>query len=215
MESDPGRDEARVLVVENEPHLKGALLSAARTAGVFALGVGTLHAARDALGTQSFVGVILGASLPDGSGLDLLEELRSRQAQLNALVISSSLDTSAANRAHRLGAACVFTPDIAPNVRAFVRRTVGSRADATSRTIAAAGEVAVTYGFTAREREIAELAALGVSRGCLATELGVSENTLKTLIRRALAKCSEKSLEGLARLVLDEVVALSCRTEPV
>lgn len=190
-------------------------MSTALTARVVAEGVDTRRAAREALGGPAFAGMIIGAVLPDGSGLDLLEELRTRRFHLHVLVISSALDASVANRAHRLGASCVFTPDIAPNVRAFVHRSVGSTGDATARTMAAAREVAVAFGFTPREREITELAALGVSRDRLAGELGVSENTLKTLVRRALSKCREKSLEGLARLVLDEVVALSCKTEPI
>lgn len=208
-------ERPRILVVENDPHLCRALMVAAEVAGAEAFGVATLGRAREELNARGYAGMILSASLPDGPGLDLLEELRTRQFHFHVLVISSALNAGIANRAHCLGASCVFAPDLAPNVCAFVHRAVGATADATQRTVAAAREVAIAFGFTPREREIAELAALGVSRDRLARELGVSENTLKTLVRRALAKCRERSLEGLARLVLDEVVALSCRTEPI
>ena len=129
MESDVASDKARVLVVENDPHLQGALRSSAQAAGAAAVGVGTLRAAREELGGRGFAGMILGASLPDGSGISLLEDLRTRQFHLHVLVISNGFDPTVANRAHRLGASCVFTPDIAMNVRAFVHRSVGSTAE--------------------------------------------------------------------------------------
>jgi DNA-binding NarL/FixJ family response regulator len=212
---DKEGERARILVVDNDPHLRRALMTGVEAAGALAVGASTLREAREALRAGSFAAMILNAVLPDGSGLDLLDELRRQQFHPRALIISGALNAAVANRAHHLGASCVFTPDIAPNVRAFVDRSIASTASAAQRTMAAAREVSAAFGFTAREQQVAELVALGVTRSRLADELGIKENTVKTLVRRTLAKCQEKSLDGLARIVLDEILVLSCKTEPI
>lgn len=48
--------------------------------------------------------------------------------------------------------------------------------------------VARDYRFSDRERELLHLAASGIPRGAIAEQMGLSEATVKTLIRRMLAK---------------------------
>lgn len=209
------RPESHFLIVDSEPHIARALRSTVEAIGSRATIAVTLRDARSAMASEQLTAVILEMLLPDGSGLDLLRTMRERHVQIPALVITSSLDPHIANRAHLLRASCVFKPDIVPNVCAFVERAIVATSDVSRRTVAAAREVSASCGLTAREHDILELVALGVPRERLASELGISENTLKTLIRRVLQKCNESRIEALARAVLDEVVSLSCTVEPL
>jgi DNA-binding NarL/FixJ family response regulator len=169
--------------------------------------------AREALPTRRWYGAIFDIHLPDGSGLDLLEEMRATHDSLPALVMTGTYDPAVANRAHTLRASCVFKPEIATNVVLFAQRAIATRAEMHQRIIAAVGELASMHGLTPREAQVAELIALGVARERLGLELGVSENTLKTLVRRVLTKCSESRVEGVARAVLEAIVRLSCSAD--
>lgn len=209
------RQHHHFLIVDGEPHIARALRSAVEALGSHATRVGSMRDARRLLLGEPFTALIVEALLPDGSGLELVRVLRERQIRMPVLLISGSLDPNIANRAHLLRAACVFKPDIVANVSAFVERAIATSADVGQRTVAAAREVSASCGLTGREHEILELIALGVPREQLAIELGVSENTLKTHVRRVLKKCNETRIESLARAVLDEVVSLSCAAEPI
>lgn len=63
---------ARVLVVEDEPDLRDAMVSFLQLENVEAVGVGGLRAAEAALSSQSFDVLVLDLGLPDGDGLSWL-----------------------------------------------------------------------------------------------------------------------------------------------
>lgn len=205
----------RVLIVDGDPLLRRALVTSVEAAGCVAEEAQTLREARAALASRKLNAMILEAVLPDGSGLDLLEDLRNEMVRLHVLMTTAALNPAVMNRAHFLRASCVIKPNISANVRVFLQRSIGAAGETAQRMMCAARDVSITNGLTAREHEIVELVALGVPRERLAEELGITENTLKTLIRRTLAKCRERSVEGVARAVLDEVVFLACAGEPV
>lgn len=215
MTASSERAESHFLIVDSEPHIIRALRSTVEAFGGRSTAASTLRDARRAVAEVQPTALIVEVILPDGSGLDLVRGLRERHVHTPVLVISSSLDPQVANRAHLLRASCVFKPDIVPNVCAFVGRAIAATGDVSQRTVAAAREVSASCGLTVREHEILELVALGVPRERLAEELGITENTLKTLIRRVLQKCNETRIEALARAVLDEIVSLSCTNEPI
>jgi DNA-binding NarL/FixJ family response regulator len=206
-------DAHRFLIVEHDHRVVTAVCSVVTAAGSQACEATTLHEARAAMSCERFIAIVIGEQLPDGEGLHLVRELRERRVNIPALLLGASGDARVTNDAHLLRASCVIKPDIGANVRAFLERAIVTSGDISQRTLAAVRGVALAYRLTGRERELLELIALGVSRECLAIELGISENTLKTLIRKVLQKCNETRVEALARAVLDEVVSLSCTTE--
>lgn len=79
----------RLLIVEDDPVLSDGLSVGLRLQGFTADAVATLADARAALASGGFGGVVLDIMLPDGSGLDLLAELRSRGARLPVLLLSA------------------------------------------------------------------------------------------------------------------------------
>lgn len=190
------------LIVEDEPLLGRALtrLVRDRADGVLAT---TIGGALEVLDGRRWTGLVIDVGLPDGSGLDLLRQIRERGQQVPALIVTGRYDPAVANAAFELRSGCVFKPDITQPVTLFVDRAIATQGEILLRTSAAVRELSTANGFTSREADVVGLLALGVSRERLAAELGVTENTVKTLARRILNKCGETRLEGVARSVLE------------
>lgn len=79
----------RLLIVEDDPVLSDGLSVGLRLQGFTADSVATLADARAALASGGFGGVVLDIMLPDGSGLDLLAELRAKGARLPVLLLTA------------------------------------------------------------------------------------------------------------------------------
>jgi two-component system response regulator DevR len=98
----------RVLLVDDSEIVRVAVASEFRAAADFEI-VGeaaSLSAARGALGSVDVVIVDLG--LPDGSGTDLVRELRDANPDAQAIVLTSTLDPPVHARAIEYGAAAVL-----------------------------------------------------------------------------------------------------------
>ncbi|HEY4241436.1 MAG TPA: sigma-54 dependent transcriptional regulator [Kofleriaceae bacterium] len=93
-----------VLVVDDEPVIRRALVERLDEEGFHAVGAESLAAARAALVAEPPDAILLDLKLRDGDGLDLLEEVRRTRAQLPVIVVSAFGDSDRAIRAMRLGA---------------------------------------------------------------------------------------------------------------
>ncbi|WP_018605644.1 response regulator [Uliginosibacterium gangwonense] len=79
---------ARVLVLEDEPQIRGMLCQSLVSESLQAHGAGSLAQARDALGSEAFQLAIVDLGLPDGSGQDFIQELRA-WSTMPVLVLSA------------------------------------------------------------------------------------------------------------------------------
>lgn len=84
----------KLLVVEDERELREALLNFFKAEGTIPVSAKDLFEAEDQLMLQQFDVVILDIGLPDGSGLSLLDVIRSTQDNCGVLILSAknSLD---------------------------------------------------------------------------------------------------------------------------
>ncbi|MGH7741529.1 MAG: sigma-54-dependent transcriptional regulator [Candidatus Eiseniibacteriota bacterium] len=92
-----------VLIVDDEPNIRSSLEGALGREGYQPESAGDLAAARARLG-ESFDFVLLDVRLPDGSGVDLLEEIRQATPDTVVIVMSGHATIEDAVRATRLGA---------------------------------------------------------------------------------------------------------------
>jgi DNA-binding response OmpR family regulator len=102
-----------LLVVDDEPHIGLVLRPYLEQLGYRVSFARTLAEARSALGgTPPADGVLLDLHLPDGSGLDLLRDLRATgvTARLPVLVLTAEGEDRVLRDARRLGAALVTKP---------------------------------------------------------------------------------------------------------
>jgi DNA-binding NarL/FixJ family response regulator len=164
---------------------------------------------------RTFTAAILDVRLPDGTGLEVLSHIRSSGSALPVLMVTAHNDREFINRAQALRAEYVCKPFTVSNLRAFARRVLLRAPSGTDERVGRAlAEVAEAYRLSPQETRVVGLAATGVHRASIATELGVKENTVKTLVRRLLKKTDAPNLDAVAKQVLQQALAtLSQPTE--
>jgi two-component system, NtrC family, response regulator PilR len=101
---DNGSPVIKVLVVDDDKESR-ELLSEVLTTGGYCVGlVENAEAARAALvGEEDYRIVIADLRMPDGSGLDLLEELRRKNRKCDVILMSSFISGAEKKLAHDLG----------------------------------------------------------------------------------------------------------------
>ena len=92
-----------LLIVDDEANIRGSLQGALGREGYQADAAATLAEARDKL-REAYDFVVLDVWLPDGSGLDLLAEIRASAPETVAIVMSGHATIDVAVKATRLGA---------------------------------------------------------------------------------------------------------------
>jgi len=117
----------RVLVVDDEPQIVRGLKIILRSAGYAVEAAETMAEAMAALGSRPPDALVLDLVLPDGSGVDLVEEIR-RWSQLPVLVLSAVGDEREKVRALDAGADDYVTKpfgtdELLARLRALLRRS--------------------------------------------------------------------------------------------
>lgn len=174
----------RVGVVEDHPLFRAALTDMLQKQGFAVVFVaGTIVDAREALGHHRVDVVLLDLGLPDGSGLELIDVVRTDVADEFAprfVVLSSFDDAKTVSSVERSGCDGFLSKVAEPAAIAACVRAVahGKRVfEWCPREHAAAPEGPV---LTEREAECLTLAAEGMTNVGIAAVLGVSSETVKT-----------------------------------
>lgn len=120
----------RLLIVEDDEMLRDGLLVGLRLQGFSTEAVETLSDARQAIALPGFEAMVLDLMLPDGSGLDLLRELRSQGSALPVLVLTARDQTAAKIAGLDAGADDYLAKpfdlgEVAARLRALIRRAQG------------------------------------------------------------------------------------------
>ncbi len=189
------------LVVEDDPgiaRLLERLLARVRPTEV----APTLRAGIDAVNEAlPRAALVVDVGLPDGSGLDVVQFARQRWPFLPVLVLTGFHDPHTINRSHQLRAELLCKPVHAGAVLAFAERAAAFELVAEQRLSVLVSELSKASRLTRRETELV-VAALGRERAALTGTLGVTENTLKSLVRTLLSKTGHGSLSALTRHLL-------------
>jgi DNA-binding NarL/FixJ family response regulator len=160
---------------------------------------------------------VLDVRLPDGDGVSVCRELRSRMPELACLMLTSFDDEEALLDSIMAGAAGyvlkqIQGSDLVAAVRTVARGQSLLDASATARLMArlrgggqAAEEPEVLPGLTDREREILDLIGEGLTNRQIGRRLYLAEKTVKNHISRLLAKL------GVERRIQAAVIATQAR----
>lgn len=158
--------------------------------------------------------VLLDHRLPDGLGVDAIAELRSLRPAANIVVLTAAAEDSMLVKATEAGCA------------GFVLKTSPLDELVTAVRAAAAGEITVSSDLlarllnrlhhqyerpetdlTAREREILQLIAEGLTNGAIAGRLFISVNTVRNHVQNVLTKLHAHSkLEALSIAIRDGLI---------
>lgn len=163
--------------------------------------------------------VVLDISMPEGSGLEVLEELRRRAPAARVLVLSVHDDTEYVLQSVRAGAAGYLRKDTTPdNLRMAVRAIAAGNGwfspevarhlsaairDDTAPAPAVATVPAEAELLTAREREVLVCVARGLTNKQAAAELGISTRTVETHRDNLMRKLGIRTVAGLTKFALD------------
>jgi two-component system response regulator DevR len=141
--------------------------------------------------------VVLDVRLPDGNGVELCRELRSRLPELRCLMLTSYTDEDAMLEAILAGAGGYVIKDIKGLALLSAVRTVGAgRSLLDNRAAAAlmsqlrsnAEEEGPLAGLTGQERSLLELIGEGLTNRQIAERMFLAEKTVKNYVSRLLAK---------------------------
>lgn len=145
---------------------------------------------------------VLDVRLPDGSGIDLCREIRSRHPEVICLMLTAYDDDEASRTAVLAGAAGYVLKDIRGQgllesirrvargerlVDAAVSRRVVEQASAAP-VAAMSGAGSSTEGLSLRERQILEFIADGLTNRQIGERLELAEKTVKNYVSGLLAK---------------------------
>jgi two-component system response regulator FixJ len=167
-------------------------------------------AARTAAEAQAVVrsetplaGALIDARLPDGSGLELLAEIRARDRTLPVVIMSAHLDRDVVNRTFLLHAHYVNKPLLAPELE-----RVGDWMREHQVPITPTPEtLAIRFSLTRRESELLALSLRGLRRDVIRERLGIRESTIKKTVSRLLRKFDACSLREVAEVIASEQAA--------
>ncbi len=161
--------------------------------------------------------VVLDIRLPDGNGVELCRELKSRLPDLNCLMLTSFTDEQAMMDAILAGAGGYVIKDIKGMDLLSAVRTVGAGRSLLDNRAAAAlmrrlrdsvQQPGPLAGLTDQERTVLDLVGEGLTNRQIAERMFLAEKTVKNYVSRLLAKL------GMERRTQVAVLATELRDPP-
>ena len=213
-QSLPGRAVARIVdgdapvvfLIDDDAHIRAALREVLEDEG---------HSVKDFASGEAFLDayrpgregcLLIDATLPGISGLDVLRRLNEAGNKLPSMMITGNSDVPMAVEAMKVGISDFIEKPIshadliACVARALDQARNAGKASAWRET--AAGQVA---NLTPRERQIMDMVLAGHPSKNIAADLGVSQRTVENHRASIMKKTGSKSLPALARLALAAV----------
>jgi DNA-binding CsgD family transcriptional regulator len=126
---------------------------------------------------------------------------RARGSAAPMLVVAPRADAAIANRAQLIDAQCVFGADIARNVRAFAERVLAARHRGPTPEVLARAFAGSAH-LPRRQHDLLVHVAAGVPRTELRVVMGVTENTVKSLVRSVLRVFELRNIDVLRAAIL-------------
>jgi two-component system invasion response regulator UvrY len=172
---------------------------------------GSAHETLKAIRDKAYEIVLLDIAFPDGSGLDVLREIRAQRPDTHVLLLSMYPEEQYAQRALRLGAAGYLTKDsTAAELISAIRTVIAggkyisqSLAERLADEIGTETQQASHKTLSDREFQIMIHLAAGKSVGEIAAELGLSPKTISTYRTRVLEKLGVKTTAEIIRYALE------------
>ncbi len=161
--------------------------------------------------------VLLDIRLPDGNGVELCRELKSKLPELNCLMLTSFTDEQAMMDAILAGAGGYVIKDIKGMELVAAVRTVGSGKSLLDNRAAAAlmrrlranvEQPGPLSSLTEQERTVLDLVGEGLTNRQIADRMFLAEKTVKNYVSRLLAKL------GMERRTQVAVLATEMRDQP-
>jgi len=210
-----GRGDLRLLIVDDDPLVRSALRSDMdERRGIHVAGsVADAEAAIAAVVECRPDVVLLDGELPGPDTATLTRRMRRRAPDVHIVVFSSDADDETGIRGLRAGAVGFLTKDVTTEALARSLRGVLRGEAAVSRALAlkivqhlrdmpdaGRGMRPVWSPLTSREWEVLDLVCASRSTRAMAADLGLSVETVRTHVKRVLAKLGARSRADAAEI---------------
>jgi two-component system response regulator DesR len=191
----------RVLIAEDQSMVLGALAALLDLEADIAV-VARAHDGREALRLAEDVRpdvVLTDIEMPGSTGLELAEQLRQRRHPARVIILTTFARAGYLRRALDAGAAGYLLKDAPSSQLAEAVRRVHSGLRVIDPELAAEawGE---PDPLTDRERQVLRLSAEGLSTARLASELHLSEGTVRNYLSEAISKLNAANRADAARI---------------
>ena len=145
---------------------------------------------------------VLDLNMPGRSGLEIAEAV-GKDATTRIVLISATLNPAQIALARQLGVAGILFKDAAPDelISCLLAVASGGEWAATQSAPEQAASPALMRGLTARETEVAALAALGLSNKSIARRLDLSDGTVKIHMYNVFRKTGLHNRTELANFI--------------
>ena len=145
--------------------------------------------------------LLLDASLPGMSGLDVLHRLRETAAPVSAMVITGRSDVAMAVQAIKAGAKDFIEKPISrADLLTGIARALEHARDTSTRAAWRAAAATRIAKLTARQREIMDRVLAGQPSKNIDADLGISQRTVENHRAEIMKRTAVRSLPALARL---------------
>ena len=141
--------------------------------------------------------------MPELTGLDLMDAMKSRRLNMPIIVITGHADVPLAVQAMKQGAIDFLEkPFDRDALLSSVRHAFQTKSDETSRHAAAQAIMAKVATLTKREREVLARLLKGHQNKIIAYELGISVRTVEVHRAMVMAKMEARNLPELVQMAL-------------
>lgn len=193
----------RLLIVDDHPMIRSAVANLLEgTEFSVTASAGTSEAAMKAIADHDPDIIILDIAMPGGSGLDVLKQLRARGDGRPVVILTAAIDDFQLAEALKLAADGIVMKDNDPAYLIECLQSVADhcpwldpdlklRADALTRRNP-------DSGLSPRERQLVNLVAQGMRNREIATELGITEGTVKVYLHAIFGKLGVANRTELA-----------------
>jgi two-component system CheB/CheR fusion protein len=192
-----------IFVVDDNSHLRAGIRSVLEAEGRLVEDFADCESFLEAYRPGREACLLIDASLPGMSGLELLQRLQDAGDRLPSIMITGNSDVPMAVQVMKAGALDFIEKPISHSeLLASVERALEQSRGATMLSAWRADAAAHVAGLTTRQREIMELVLAGHPSKNIAADLGISQRTVENHRAAIMKKTGSKSLPALARLAL-------------
>jgi FixJ family two-component response regulator len=196
---------ATVFVVDDDPAIRESLRWLIESVGLNVRVFSTAQEFLEGYDPSTPGCLVLDIRMPGMSGLDLQNELATREIQVPIIIITGHAEVPVAVRALKAGAMDFIEKPFSDQLLLDrIRRAI--EVDAQSRRVRSEqAEIAARRGqLTPREREVMDLVIAGKANKVIASELGLSPKTVEVHRAHVMKKMQVASLADLVRLGMME-----------
>ena len=203
---------ARILIVDDHPMIRSAVAMLLDGSDfTVAATAGSAEAAIDAIGEHDPAIVILDLAMPGGSGMDVLRRLRGDGDKRPVIILTAAIDDFRLREAMRLEVNGIVMKDNDPAFLLDCLQAVqgGGRwfDPELAERAANLGQRRQRAALSPRERKLVGLVAVGKRNREIATELGITEGTVKVYLNAIFDKLGVANRTELAIRATEEGLA--------